>query len=143
MRSVTSSRRVLLAVLIGITPPTLLAQDHPSDPPVCLGFSFGPWTPALDWRAAGHGARIDTSHMSVASTGRDWAMDGMAGIEDSIVLLFPKWWPVGVAVTLPSRRPAPGDTVTGRAVALVADVKARVPTSRVRAWAVPCGGGSR
>ena len=138
-------RRLLTtaALALAVAPLALRAQDHPTDPPVCLGFSFGPWTPALDWRAAGHGARMDTSHMSVTPTGRDWAMDGIKGLEDSVVLLFPKWWPVGVAVTLPTRRPAPGDTVSGRAVALVADVNAKVPTSRVRAWAVPCGGGSR
>ena len=65
------------------------------------------------------------------------------GLEDSVVMLFPKWWPVGVTVALPTRRPAPGDTVTGRAQALVSDVRAKIPTSRVRAWAVPCGGGSR
>ena len=128
------------ALAIALAPFALHAQDRPDEPTVCLGFSFGPWTPSLDWRTAGHGARIDTSQMTVASTGRDWAVDGMRGIEDSVVLLFPKWWPVGVAVTLPTRRPAPGDTITGRAQALVADVKAKSPTSRVRAWAVPCGG---
>jgi hypothetical protein len=132
-----------VALAFAAAPLALRAQDRPSDPPVCLGFSFGPWTPVLDWHAAGHGAKMDTSRMAVTSTGRDWAVDGIAGIEDSIVLLFPKWWPVGVAVTLPTRRPAPGDTVIGRAQALVADVKAKSPTSRVRAWAVPCGGGSR
>ena len=86
---------------------------------------------------------MDTTRTTVGSTRCDWVVDGLAGVEDSIVLLFPKWWPVAVAVTLPTRRPAPGDTVAGRAVALVADAKAKVPTSRVRAWAVPCGGGSR
>lgn len=129
-----------VALTIVVAPLALRAQSRASDSPVCLGFSFGAWTPPLDWRAAGHGAPLDTSRLAVAPTGRDWAVDGVDGVEDSLVLLFPKWWPVGVAVTLPTRRPAPGDTIVGRAQALIADTKSRSPTSRVRAWQVPCGG---
>ena len=132
----------MATVLLVLSPVALGAQSVPRDtsPPVCLGFSFGAWSPTLDWRAAGHGAPLDTSRHAVAPSNRDWAADGVEGIEDSIVLLFPRWWPVGVAVTLPTRRPAPGDTIVGRAQALVADVKRKAPTSRVRAWAVPCSG---
>jgi hypothetical protein len=59
--------------------------------------------------------------------------------EDSVVLLFPRWWPVGVVVELPTRNPAFGDTIIGRARALIANGQGTSPTSRVRAWRVLCG----
>jgi hypothetical protein len=43
-----------------------------------------------------------------------------------------------VIVELPLRAAAPGDTVAGRATALIADGRQQAPTSRVRAWRVPC-----
>jgi hypothetical protein len=116
------------------------AQIRDTLPPVCLAFSFGPWTPPLDWRGAGHGAAPDTNGLARTPENRDWAVNGAAGVEDSLLLLYPRWWPAGVAVTLPTRRPAPGDTIAGRAVALVADGRRANPTSRVRAWAVSCSG---
>jgi hypothetical protein len=108
--------------------------------PTCLGFAFGAWTPALDWRSAGHGAAPDASGLMKAPVDRDWATNGVGGVEDSVVILYPRWWPAGVAVTLSTRRPAPGDTIVGRAVALVADGRRANPVSRVRAWAVSCSG---
>jgi hypothetical protein len=57
-------------------------------------------------------------------------------------MLFPAWWPVGVEVALGTRSPALGDTVSGRATALVADGRREAPTSRVRAWQVPCARGA-
>ena len=125
-----------LAALAG--PTAMHAQSPAAEPPVCLGFSFGAWTPALDWRGAGHGAAPDTSTLARTPEQRDWATDGMAGVEDSLLILYPRWWPAGVAVALPTRRPAPGDTIEGRARAFVADGRRANPTSRVRAWAVPC-----
>ena len=48
-------RRVALPLFLIIAPSALPAQTRPTDsPPVCLGFAFGAWTPALDWRGAGH-----------------------------------------------------------------------------------------
>jgi hypothetical protein len=116
------------------------AQVRDTLPPVCLGFSFGRWTPALDWRGAGHGAPPDTNALARTAENRDWAVNGMVGAEDSLLILYPRWWPAGIAVTLPTRRPAPGDTIAGSAQALVADGRKTNPTTKVRAWAVRCGG---
>ena len=38
---------------------------------------------------------------------------------------------------------APGDTVAGRAIALVADGRLKAPTASARVWAVPCAKPSR
>jgi hypothetical protein len=130
---------VTLAVLSlsSLAPAQNPAKDEPQ---VCLGFAFGAWTPPLDWRAAGHGAMPDSSRLQRAPSGRDWASDAGAGEPDSLLILFPKWWPAGVSVELPTRTPAPGDTVVGRAVAFVANGARKSPTSSVRAWRVGCGG---
>src|SRR4051812_21815224 len=125
----------LAAVMLGAP---LSAQQPDTTAAVCLGFSFGVWTPALDWRGAGHGAAPDTSGLARTAENRDWAVNGMPGVEDSVLILYPRWWPAGVTVTLPTRRPAPGDTIVGTARALVADGRRANPVSRVRAWAVPC-----
>jgi hypothetical protein len=116
------------------------AQVRDTLPPVCLGFSFGQWNPPLNWRGAGHGAPPDTSGLARTAENRDWAVNGMVGVEDSLLVLYPRWWPAGVAVTLPTRRPAPGDTIAGTAQALVADGRKTNPSARVRAWSVRCGG---
>ena len=120
---------------------TLAAQDTPLPPrpdadDVCLGFAFGPWTPALDWKLAGHG-RIDSTALQRAPTGRDWATAGTSA--DTTLLLLPAWWPAGVWVTMP-RTPAPADTIVGRATALVADGRRTAPEAAVRAWRVACRG---
>lgn len=105
---------------------------------VCLGFAFGAFTPKLDWEKAGH-APIRAGSVQRAPDGRDWASD-QALPNDSSLYLFPAWWPVGVWVELSSRAPAVGDTVEGRATALVARGNITPPVARVRAWRVPCGG---
>jgi hypothetical protein len=114
-------------------------QETPrrEEPPVCLGFAFGAWTPPLDWKAAGHETRIDQALLQRAEDGRDWATTQAVQDEHTIVLL-PSWWPVGVSVTLPNRAPAPGDTVVGTAFAFIADGRKKAPTAKVRAWRVPC-----
>ena len=139
-----SHRRLAAAALFAVLAPPARAQARPAPPaaaadsgPVCLGFRFGTWTPALDWRAAGHGARIDGDAAGAAPGGRGWAANG-AEPTDSSLMLFPAWWPVGVSVSLTRRPAAPGDTVAGGAVALVNDARIRAPRSRVRAWRVPC-----
>jgi hypothetical protein len=109
-----------------------------SDEPVCLGFSFGTWKPALDWRAAGHGAFPDSSKLEHAPAGRDWASD--LDEPDSSLVLYPAWWPVGVSVHLPTRSPAFGDTVSGLAIAYRAIADSASPKAAVRAWRVYCGG---
>jgi hypothetical protein len=119
---------------------SLSAQTSAADDAVCLGFSFGPWAPPLDWHAAGHGEMPDSSSLQHAAPGRDWAsaMSAGAGDPDSLLVLFPSWWPAGVAVDLPRRTPAPGDTVSGVARALVADGTRKSPASHIRAWRRPC-----
>jgi hypothetical protein len=134
-------RTVLVAVALAAAPSAARAQSSPvGSAPACLGFAFGRWSPALDWHAAGHGAAVDTTRVQHAPSGRDWAVGGSSTESDSLLILFPRWWPVGVAVELPTREPAPGDTIVGRARAFVASGQSPVPTTRVRAWRVPCAG---
>lgn len=104
--------------------------------PVCLGFAFGAFTPKLDWAKAGH-APIRPGSTARAPDGRDWASD-QALPDDSSLYLFPGWWPVGIWVELSARAPAAGDTVSGKATALVARGDITPPVARVRAWRVPC-----
>jgi len=115
------------------------------DTPVCLGFSFGAWKPALDWHAAGHAVELDSALVPRADGGRGLAAPINDGADTTTTLmLFPPWWPAGVAVRLSTRAPAPRDTVSGRATALVPDDRTRQPPiSSVRAWRVPCGGHAR
>jgi hypothetical protein len=57
----SSSRLVRLASIatfVVLLAPSLRAQSE-TEPTVCLGFAFGPWTPALNWRAAGHTSPLD------------------------------------------------------------------------------------
>jgi hypothetical protein len=112
-------------------------QPQRDEPPVCLGFAFGTWTPALNWKAAGHQTAVDSALLQRAEDGRDWATTQAVQDEHTIVLL-PSWWPVGVSVTLPNRSPAAGDTVVGTAFAFIGDGRKTAPTTKVRAWRVPC-----
>ncbi|HEX8850190.1 MAG TPA: hypothetical protein VF761_11715 [Gemmatimonadaceae bacterium] len=118
------------------------APQRPDEESVCLGFAFGAFTPKLDWEKAGHAPVRDSSTLQHAPAGRDWAAD-VAARQDSMLYLFPAWWPVGVLVELPNRRPAYGDTVSGRATALVSRGDLVPPVARVRAWRVSCGGAPR
>ena len=132
---------VALACALAMSPASLAAQSagesQTQGPPVCLGFSFGVWKPALDWRAAGH-PPLDPKYHLRAADGRDWATTDAVPTEKTVVLL-PSWWPAGVSVTLPDRTPALGDTVVGSAFAFVADGRRAAPTAQVWAWRVPCG----
>lgn len=131
----------LAMLLVLLLAPAARAQDaNPAavdTSAVCLGFAFGKWSPPLDWHAARHPGTPDSSWVGHAPGGRGWASDPTA--TDSTLMLYPGWWPVGVSVALPTRAPARGDTVTGTAIALVADGRVKNPTARVRAWRVPCG----
>lgn len=136
MLSIGIHMSALAAVLIALASPAR-AQQQRDEPPVCLGFTFGPWTPALDWKAAGHLTEIDPATHQRAADGRDWATTQAVQDEHTIMLL-PSWWPAGVSVTLPNRAPAIGDTVVGSAFAFIADGRKKAPAARVWAWRVPC-----
>jgi hypothetical protein len=142
MRSTVFATLATAFVLL-VRPPAALAQaapaGTPADAPVCLGFAFGAFVPRLDWAKAGHAPIRDSASFPHAPSGRDWASD-QALPNDSSLYLFPSWWPVGVYIELTTRRPAPGDTVSGRATALVASGRITPPVARVKAWRVPCGG---
>lgn len=128
----------ILALVVSLaTFPTLVVAQQRDEPTVCLGFTFGQWTPALDWKAAGHLTQIDPANHQRAGDGRDWATTQAVQDEHTIMLL-PSWWPAGVSVTLPNRAPALGDTVVGTAFAFIADGRRRAPTAKVWAWRVPC-----
>jgi len=93
----------------------------------CHAIVFGEWSPPL------HPGRAT----SVARPGRSaWATwDSSQG--DSTLVLFPEWWPAGIAVRLD--RGAEGELRAGRATAFVSDGTAVRPEAAVRAKRVPCG----
>jgi hypothetical protein len=142
MRS-THLTMLVAATAALVLPSAIPAQASPGagagDAAVCLGFAFGAFTPRLDWAKAGHAPIRDSASLPHAPAGRDWASD-QALPNDSSLYLFPSWWPVGVYIELATRRPAPGDTVSGRATALVASGRITPPVARVKAWRVPCDG---
>ncbi len=137
-----SSVATALACVVATTLP---AQAVPLAAPAtvdeCLGLTFGPWTPPLDAAAAGHrlSGRSDGSIDNRAPGARDWALRLEAG-RDTTLILFPAWWPVGVAIRVPAATgAAERDTLKGTATALVADASVKAPTSAVLLWRVPCG----
>ena len=103
---------------------------------MCLAFAFGGFTPKLDWAKAGH-RPFRAESVDRAPDGRDWATNA-GERNDSTLYLFPSWWPVGVLIELPTRHPALGDTLLGRATALVARGDVTPPVAQVRAWRIPC-----
>jgi hypothetical protein len=138
-----------LGVMLAPTPGlTFGATAHAVQPSPCLRFSFGEWTPPLNWEGAGH-------HGTAEGTGgaarrlRDSIFlqpgsndsDGMVWDEKSgghQVFVFPFWWPAGIVVRFDSTTIA-RDTLRGMAVALVADGSTARPATRVRALRVACG----
>jgi hypothetical protein len=104
----------------------------------CLGFSFGAWDPPL--KSIGPSASSAPASTPV-STSRDWAArlptgrSASGGASDSVLVLFPAWWPNGIGIEWTE---AGGDTLTGVAHAFVSDGRIKSPVSRVRAIRVPC-----
>jgi hypothetical protein len=133
--------RFLIALVVVVGGRASAQAAPSSDAPQCLGFSFGRWTPALDWKGAGHGEMPDSSRVPQAPGGRGWAVDGLGGGTDSTFVLFPSWWPVGVVISFDRKPTIAGDTVAGRAYAMVADGTRSPPRSVIRAWLKPCGAG--
>jgi hypothetical protein len=104
----------------------------------CFGFSFGPWTPPLDWHGSGHAGSPASVSYPLAPGSREWAAAPFSPSMKGTLMLFPSWWPAGVSVTLPERALAVGDTGEGRATALVAN-GTTPSTAAVRAWRIRCG----
>jgi hypothetical protein len=90
---------------------------------------------------------LEVARADLTRYGIDWRVpapraDGTMWDEegDAPALLFPAWWPNGVAVTFAGG--ARGDTLRGEAVAFVPDGRVRAPVATVLAWQGPCRGAS-
>src|SRR5689334_5080190 len=87
----------------------------------CFGFSFGAWDPPL--KSIAPSASSAPSSIPT-STSRDWAARLPSGraatgsASDSVLVLFPAWWPNGVGIEWTETG---GDTLTGVAHAFVSD----------------------
>jgi hypothetical protein len=127
-----------LAAIAALLPVRAGAQADTAS--TCLRFTFGAWTPALDWQGAGHGRSIDSTHVARDANGRPWAAPtgGSGAPGDTVLMLFPPWWPAGVSIEMRTADFARGDTVTGKATALVADARRVSPVAKARVWRVAC-----
>ena len=100
----------------------------------CYRFDFGVWAPSLeqakrDLERVGADWRVPAPR----EAGTMWDVEG-----DAPALLFPVWWPNGIAVRFDSA--ARGDTLRGEAWAYVPDGRVQAPHASVRAVAGPCRG---
>ena len=134
--------RSLVRATCALAVATALTAQSPAtrrtEPAVCYGFSFGKWTPPLDWQLSGHGATLDSARVPRAPNGRGWAASDVEIESDTTILLFPPWWPAGVLVELKAKPVTLSDTVAGRATAFVADGRKQPSTSAIRGWRVAC-----
>ena|SRR2546423_8059479 len=135
-------RRLFFVVVLALVPSMLRSQAAPRmpTPDECFGFTFGAWDPPLKSVASTYNPGYDPKASAPAGSPRDWAArvpDGKAAATpaDSVLLLFPAWWPAGVSIEWTEQR---GDTLLGRARALVADGRVKNPVSLVRGARVPC-----
>jgi hypothetical protein len=135
-------RRRWIVIMLGIAPRLLGAQAQPPRMPVpdeCFGFKFGSWDPPLKSVASTYNPGYDPVSSAPAGSPRDWAVRIPNGkpetAADSVLLLFPGWWPAGVAIEWTEQR---GDTLLGRARALVADGRVKNPVTAVRGMHVAC-----
>ena len=131
--------RLLLPLLL--VPAALGAQSmaDPRAPDECFGFRFGAWDPPLKTVASRYNPGYDPTASAPAGAPRDWAAKVPTGrpetAADSVLLLFPAWWPSGVSIAWRDER---GDTLIGLATALVADGRIKNPVAAVRGLRVPC-----
>lgn len=136
-----SVARDLLLLAILIAPAALEAQalPDPRAPDECVGFRFGTWDPSLKSVASRYNPGYDPTTSAPAGAQRDWAAKVPSGrpeaAADSVLLLFPAWWPSGVSIAWQEQR---GDTLIGQATALVADGRIKNPVAAVRGLRVPC-----
>ena len=130
-------RRLCFFVLLALIPQIAQGQATPDE---CYRFAFGVWEPSLKSVASTYNPGYDPTKSAPAGAPRDWAarLPNEKPAEthaDSVLLLFPAWWPAGVSIEWREQR---GDTLFGRAVALVADGRVKNPVSTVRALRVVC-----
>lgn len=128
------SLAVLLALGGAATAGAQTSDAPPGSRSGCFRFEFGPWVPTLDAakaELARHG--VDWRVPVPRPDGTMWDAEG-----DAPALLFPAWWPNGVAVRF--EEAARGDTLRGDAVAFVPDGRVRAPVATVLAWRGPCRG---
>lgn len=126
----------LIAALVlacGVLAPVPGLAQTPGDAPAplagCYRFAFGAWDPPLD-------SVPRPLPGDPATPANLWDFTA----SDSVLLIFPAWWPVGVQVRVDRTR-ATGDTLHGTATAYVSDGRWRAPTSRARIWKAPCSSG--
>lgn len=140
---------LLVAGALLLPTPAAFGQSAGTSPPSpCWRFSFGEWTPPLDWSRSGHPGNASTVATAVRRI-RDsvFAKDTVASASNAmtwertprgaLLLLYPPWWPAGVEVTFDSTT-AGGTEMLGTAIAMVADAAQSASRSRARAWQVPC-----
>jgi hypothetical protein len=130
-------RRIILLALILIPAAGLRAQGTPDE---CFGFKFGSWDPPLKSVASAGNPGYDPATSAPVGAQRDWAARVPNGRTtsspaDSVLMLFPAWWPVGVQIEWTEQH---GDTLIGTAHALVADGRLKNPVTSVRGTRVPC-----
>ena len=122
--------------------PALAAQDATRAPDECFRFSFGAWDPPLKtvanpFNPGGDPTAAPAAPGASAAT-RAWAAmtpSGKSASADSVLILFPAWWPSGVTIDWTGAR---GDTLAGTAHALVADGRLKSPVAAVRGLRIPC-----
>jgi hypothetical protein len=106
--------------------------------PACLRFQFGVWSPALNWKGAGHVSTLDTSKVERTADGRAWAAPAAVDGGDSVLVLYPAFWPAGVALSFDARTLVIGDTAVAKATAFVADARLARPIAPAKVWRVEC-----
>jgi hypothetical protein len=130
---------VVLFVYLPLRSPTSAQATGPRPPDECFGFRFGPWEPPLKTVASRYNPGYDPTASAPVGAPRDWAARIPNGspqtAADSVLLLFPAWWPSGVAITWTAEH---GDTLVGLATALIADGRLRNPVASVRGLRVSC-----
>jgi hypothetical protein len=132
-------RQFIVLALI-LVPATALRAQRAATPDECLGFKFGAWEPPLKSVASAGNPGYDPTTSAPAGAQRDWAARVPNGrttgsAADSVLMLFPAWWPVGVSIEWTEQR---GDTLIGTAHALVADGRLKNPVAPVRGLRVAC-----
>ena len=122
--------------------PVLAASaQNGQTPDECYRFAFGSWNPPLKTVANRYNPGTDPTSGAAPGTPRDWAARAPttppagSAKADSVLLLFPSWWPSGVSIDWKDTR---GDTLVGVAHALVADGRVEPPVTSVRGIRIPC-----